>query len=468
VPFYRAGQFWGVATIDMALERLTQETARFKLGTGGYAFIVSQQGHFIAHPDAAKIMHGTIQEENPELAALMMAGGSGFVPTTDPRNKQAAWIAYEPVKSSGFSLGLVYPTAAVMGEAFALRRELIALGAVAVIALFVALIVISRSISRPVAALAAAAREVAAGNFDQKIDATGATDEVRNLARAFTRMTRDLQMRMQELRYTTTLKERLEGELAGARAIQMALLSQDFPATPEFEIHAVVRPAREIGGDFYDFYRLDEDRYVFLIADVSGKGIPAALFMAVTKTLLKASSSGELSPGEIVARVNNGLCAETDTGMFVTLLYALLNTATGEIEFCNAGHLPPFLVRENGDVSPLDAPNCAALGLLRDLEYGTARTHLAPGDTLFLFTDGVTEALDGRREFYSPQRLQIVLRDVHGLPVSRITRGVVQDVRSFSGEHGQSDDISVLALRWHGSSAASRTGASSPLTATLS
>jgi sigma-B regulation protein RsbU (phosphoserine phosphatase) len=339
---------------------------------------------------------------------------------------------------------------------------------VAVIALFAALIVISRSISRPVAALAAAAREVAAGNFDQKIDAAGATDEVRNLARAFTRMTRDLQMRMQELRYTTTLKERLEGELAGARAIQMALLSQDFPATPEFEIHAVVRPAREIGGDFYDFYRLDEDRYVFLIADVSGKAIPAALFMAVTKTLLKASSSGEQSPGEIVARVNNGLCAETDTGMFVTLLYALLNTATGEIEFCNAGHLPPFLVRENGDVSPLDAPNCAALGLLRDLEYDTARTHLAPGDTLFLFTDGVTEALDGRREFYSPQRLQIVLRDVHGLPVSRITRGVVQDVRSFSGEQGQSDDISVLALRWHGSSAASHAGASSPLTATLS
>jgi sigma-B regulation protein RsbU (phosphoserine phosphatase) len=340
-----------------------------------------------------------------------------------------------------------------MAQAFDLQKELGAVGLIGVAGLLVAVAFIARSISRPIAVLAQAAQDVAAGHFDQRLDASGTTDEVRRLTFAFNKMTRDLQMRMQELRYTTTLKERLEGELTAARNIQMSLLRKTFPAFPErteLDIHAVVRPAREVGGDFYDFYFVDEDRLCVVLGDVSGKGIPAALFMAVTKTLLKANSSAVLSAGEIVGNVNHELSGEGDTGMFVTLLYALLNTATGEVELANAGHHPPFHVQANGSIAALTGRSGVALGLVPGLEYPLNRVQLQPGDALFFYTDGVTEALSAGREFYSTDRLQGLLGNVHGEPADEINRAVVQDVRTFTAEREQSDDISVLTLRWLG------------------
>ncbi len=450
VPFYKDGKFFGVATIDVALAHLTKETERFKMGVGGYAFIVSQQGRFLAYPDPAKIMNGSLQEMNSELANKMMGGTRGFIHTRDPLRGRDAWVAFEPVPSSGFSLAMVYPADEVMAEAYKLRSELIGLGVLGVVVLVVALLLLARSISRPVAALAEAAREVAGGNFETKIDAHGATDEVRGLAQAFNKMTRDLQMRMHELRYTTTIKERLEGELAGARSIQISLLPKEFPKAEDFELHAIVKPAREVGGDFYDFFRLADGRLAILIGDVSGKGIPAALFMAVTKTLIKASSLPGRSLGEIMFAVNNELCNEADSGMFVTLLYALLDTDTGDLEFCNAGHPSPYLLRADGQVVPLDAPPGVAFGLMHGVEFRSIRVRMATNESLFMFTDGVTEALDKNRVFYTTRRLQVVLRDVHELSADRVTRAVVRDVRAFSGEAEQSDDISVLALRWLG------------------
>jgi sigma-B regulation protein RsbU (phosphoserine phosphatase) len=148
--------------------------------------------------------------------------------------------------------------------------------------------------------------------------------------------------------------------------------------------------------------------------------------------------------------VNDELCEEADAGMFVTLLMVILDTATGKIDYCNAGHLSPFLIDAKGQISPLDGGHSPALALANGLKFQSAGRHLAPGDTLFFFTDGVTEALNGAREFYTPQRLQIVLRDVAALPVHKMTRSVVQDVRTFAAEQEQADDISVLALRWIG------------------
>jgi sigma-B regulation protein RsbU (phosphoserine phosphatase) len=279
------------------------------------------------------------------------------------------------------------------------------------------------------------------------------TDEVRNLMNAFNKMTRDLQMRMQELRYTTTVKERFEGELNAARSIQMSLVPKHFPAfpgRPEFEVHALLRPAREIGGDLYDFYFLDEEWLCFLIGDVSGKGVPAALFMAVTKTLLKASSSRSVPMDKMIAHVNDELCEQTDSGMFVSLLYAHLNTRTGALEFCNAGHPIPYLLDGDQKTRPLTGTKDVAIGAMSALDYHMTRVQLTPGDTLFFYTDGVTEAMDRGDRFYSNARLECVLNDVGALEVEKITRGVVRDVRTFCGEREQSDDISVMALRWHG------------------
>ena len=452
VPFRREERFWGIATIDIAMTQLIAETQGIVVGKSGYAFIVSRQGRFVACPDHAKIMKATVQEANPVLGKRMLAGGEGFLRTTEPMQNRTAWIAYAPIQGRELSLAIVYPESEALGEARALRNELLAIGLVGLAGLFTALVVVARSVSKPITQLAAAAQQVAQGDLGQRLSVDAPTMEVANLANAFNKMTRDLQMRMQELRYTTTVKERIEGELGAARGIQMSLVPKTFPAFPErkeFGVHALLRPAREVGGDFYDFYFLDDDRLCFLIADVSGKGIPAALFMAVTKTLLKAGASRGLPVVQMMARMNDELCGQTDGGMFVSVVFAVLDVKTGALTFCNAGHPAPFHLSAAG-VAPLDGPRNVALGAMPGLAYQAGTAQLAPDDALFLYTDGVTEALDEAGEFYGSARLQSVLTEAAALGVEKITRRVFSDVRAFCGEREQSDDISVMALRWHG------------------
>lgn len=395
----------------------------------------------------------------------MRSGREGVLRTTSPRDAQKAWVAYAPIllepagaesgarRRSEMSLGIVSVEAGTMDPAMHLLLTQVMIGVAGLAALFGAIIIVARSVSRPIAELSSGAQQVAAGNLALTIAGRPGTTEVQELTKAFNKMTRDLRMQMQEVRYTTMLRERLEGELSAARSIQMSLLPKTFPAFPhrhEFDIHAIVRPAREVGGDFYDFFLIDADRLCVVIGDVSGKGVPAALFMAVSKSLLKATALAGRPMAEIVATVNEELCEEATGGMFVTLLFAILHIASGELEYCNAGHLAPFVLGSDGSVARLEGEHAPALALASGLPFPIARHRLAVGETLFFFTDGVTEALSTSREFYTLRRLQIVLRDVYALPASTITRSIVQDVRAFSAEHEQADDISVMALRWLG------------------
>jgi sigma-B regulation protein RsbU (phosphoserine phosphatase) len=453
VPFRRDDLFWGVATIDIALTQLVAETRKIAVGRTGYALIISQSGRYLAFPDEARVMKASLQEAAPDLAEPMRAGRAGFLRTKEPLRGEDAWIAYAPIEAPGFSLALVYPKREVLAEAFDLQREQLALGVLGLLALFGALYFVTRSVSKPISVLARTAGEIAAGDLDRRFEVNDPVEEVRQLTTAFNKMTRDLQMRMQELRYTTTVKERIEGELNAARSIQMSLIPKKFPAFPdrcELDLHALVKPAREVGGDFYDFHLVDEDWLCFFIGDVSGKGVPAALFMAVTKTLLTASSSKPGASAEMLAKVNQELCAQTDSGMFVSLLHGLLDLRTGALELGNAGHPSPFVLGADGTVTPMDTRRNIALGAVSPMDYQITHAQLAPGDALFLFTDGVTEALSTGGQFYTAARLQIALRDVATLPAEKITRGVARDVQAFSAEREQSDDISVMAVRWHG------------------
>ncbi|RYD67565.1 MAG: hypothetical protein EOP84_30445, partial [Verrucomicrobiaceae bacterium] len=296
-------------------------------------------------------------------------------------------------------------------------------------------------------------QEVSSGNLEQRLDIYTRSEEVRNLTNAFRKMTRDLRMQMEELRYTTSMQQRLEGELAAARSIQMSMMTRRFPAFPdrkEVDIHAIVKPARAVGGDFYDFYFIDSDCLCLLIGDVAGKGVPAALFMAVSKTLLKANAAHASSPADMLAKVNEELCAESSGGMFVSLVLALLNVRTGEVEVCNAGHPAPLRITPDHRVDALSGHSGIALGAWRGLPYQSVRHKLEPGDTLVFYTDGITEALSPEEQFYSAARLQRVLEPMAGKSAEQITRTVVQDVRAFGAEHEQADDLTLLTVRWLG------------------
>ena len=258
--------------------------------------------------------------------------------------------------------------------------------------------------------------------------------------------------RTEELRRTVAEKERISSELRIASEIQKSILPRTFPPFPDredFEIYAETIPAREMGGDFYDFFLIDADHLGFVIADVSDKGMPAAIFMAVSRTLIKATALTGLAPGECLRHVNSLLCPDNDSAMFVTVFYGILDTKTGEVEYSNAGHNLPYLLRISGEIEMVRGTGGMALGVMEGITFETKRVVLRSSDALFLYTDGITEALDPEGHLFSDERLRTFLREVTGLPPTNILRRAVAEVRAFSAGAPQSDDISALALHYH-------------------
>ncbi|HEY7534425.1 MAG TPA: PP2C family protein-serine/threonine phosphatase, partial [Thermodesulfobacteriota bacterium] len=276
-------------------------------------------------------------------------------------------------------------------------------------------------------------------------------DEVGKLNESFIYMKRALKQYIKELTETTAVKERIESELKIAHDIQMSILPKIFPPFPdrrEFEIYATIEPAKEVGGDFYDFFFVDDDNLCFTIGDVSGKGVPASLFMAVTKTLIKAKSSKDILPDEILTKVNEELCSENDFGMFVTIFCGVLNTRTGEVCYSNGGHNLPYVLHSHGGIEPLKNTGGMGLGVIEDTKFETKKITLHTGDLLFLYTDGVTEAMDTEGNLFSDGRLKKFLERANGLGAREIISGAINEINIFSSGAPQSDDITVLAIKY--------------------
>jgi len=249
---------------------------------------------------------------------------------------------------------------------------------------------------------------------------------------------------------------RLESELAAARKLQIGMVPHIFPppsAEWPIDLFAMMEPAREVGGDLYDFFTLADGRFCFLIGDVSGKGMPAALFMARTKSLVRIATElmrggdrGLATSSDIIARVNRELAENNDDMMFVTMFFAILNPATGDLEYCNAGHNPPYRLKGDQLVA-VEEPRAIFLGVQADAVYQRGRFSLAPGEMIYLFTDGVTEAQDAGATLFSEERLEAVLRRAGGRSSADLVNAVVAEVSSFVGTAEASDDITMLALR---------------------
>lgn len=254
-------------------------------------------------------------------------------------------------------------------------------------------------------------------------------------------------------RYIADAAARIDAELAFAKAIQHSALPSVFPPFPnrsEFEIWASMHTAREVGGDFYDFYFVDDDTLAFLVADVSGKGIPAAMFMMQSKTLLKSYAETGMSVEAVFGDANKKLCEGNDAGMFVTAWMACLNVRTGLLSFANAGHNPPLLRRRDGSIEYLKTKPGLVLAGMEGIRYRKNELRLEPGDMLYLYTDGVTEATDARSRLYGEERLLSALRANGASDVAAVCRAVKADVDAFVGEAEQFDDITMLCLEYKG------------------
>ena len=256
---------------------------------------------------------------------------------------------------------------------------------------------------------------------------------------------------IREMQAEHTQLESIKGDLAIAREIQLAILPRIFPPFPENEdqldIAAQMTAAKDVGGDFYDFFRIDDDRIGFVIADVSGKGIPAAIFMAVSRTLIRAMGIRGGSPAECMRYVNELLAKESVNCMFVTVFYGIYNIQTGEITYCNAGHNPPYLLKHDSCVEALPMSKDPMVGAVEGLSYHEQKIQLEKGDALFMFTDGVTEAMNVSLEEFGEQRMEQTLQQADGKSGQEVIDAVTGEVKAFVEEAEQSDDITMLVLK---------------------
>ena len=242
----------------------------------------------------------------------------------------------------------------------------------------------------------------------------------------------------------------LRQELGVAAQMQESILPTEFPGDRRYELHASMTPAREVGGDFYDFFRLEDDRMGIVVADVSGKGVPAALFMMVSRTLMKGTAIGETNPARCLREVNELLSESNEESMFVTVFYTTLDPASGRVEFANAGHNLPYVVKSSGEVRQVDSAPGIVLGVLPDFEFPGGTLDLEPGDVLFFYTDGVNEAMDEAGVEFGDERLAAVLAEAAGSSADAFSDRVVKAVHAHAGEAPQSDDITCMTLRYLG------------------
>ncbi|MGB1027646.1 MAG: PP2C family protein-serine/threonine phosphatase, partial [Rhodospirillaceae bacterium] len=247
-----------------------------------------------------------------------------------------------------------------------------------------------------------------------------------------------------------TAKARMERELDIARTLQITLLPQKMPDHPAYAGRASMTPAREMSGDFYDFFPLGPDKLGLVIADVSGKGVPAAFFMAISRTVLQANAQEVVDPGACLARVNDALCDQNPLDLFVTVFYGVLDLRSGLLRYANGGHNPPLRVLRGGVVEDVPRTGGMALGVMPDMPYDEASVTLQVEDMLFLFTDGISEAMNAAGEEFTEGRLSRVLVEARGDPVDSVLQQVTDAVEAFVGSAPQSDDITCLALRYLG------------------
>lgn len=370
---------------------------------------------------------------------------------------------YAPVKDANGNVIAIFAADFSMNNLIEEIRHDVIQAAVWVIVMVVALLtlysfVIHRRLILPLKQLTASVQ-----NFIVQRDGTEkkmhfvpvkvpADNELRDLAEAYHKMAEDISVYVTDLKEVTAAKQSIETELNVAKNIQEMLLPHIFPPFTKddhFSIYATIEPAKSVGGDYYDFYMIDSDHVCFTIADVSGKGVPAALFMVIAKTIMKNQAAAKLDPDQILAGANNQLNEDNDEGMFVTAFIAVLELSTGRLAYSNAGHNPPVLMRKNGEIAFLPVDKNIVLAIMHDMEFTLQEILLAEGDVLFLYTDGVTEAMNCNQEQYTESRLLECLHSLksEGCSLQVLLKEVRQSLTEHVGSAEQSDDITMMAVR---------------------
>ncbi|MCW7754256.1 SpoIIE family protein phosphatase [Desulfobotulus sp. H1] len=452
------------------LNNLEANFRNIHIGQSGSVFLFDRQGDLLIPParENPDFLHTALQERDATLFQTLKdlaSSGRGASLTlvlpdeNQSPGKREILCTYFP--ALGWYLAVMAHTDETHAPAKALVTRLtLIIASLFCISLFVGLW-LSIRMTRPLNTLASFAKALPDTDFTSSETACAVIahlpdchkDEVGRLARAIIFMESSLRENIRSLVATTAINERMEGELGVAREIQLGLLPKTFPPFPnhrEFDLHASLEPAREVGGDLYDFFFMDDSHFCFAVGDVSGKGVPASLFMAITRTLLRAAAAREKDPARMLASMNNDLASSNPNSMFVTLFIGILNLETGHLLYANGGHNPPVLMTPDDKAIFLTGRSGPLVGAMEDMPYHVLETALHPGDTLFLYTDGITEAMDTEQRLYTDPRLLNLLDRLQGFSPEAILKEIDADVALHVGEAEPSDDITMLCLRYTG------------------
>ncbi len=431
-----------------------------EIGGVAYVFVSDAQGEIVSHtfvPVVPKEVLPLIKQSRSSLLTgdvvttkLQVQGLGDFIHIYAPILAGVAGFVHVGM-DLGFIRAQIWSTAV---------KQQGLMFVIFILSIVVAYILVNR-ISRPLNQLADYTHSLASHDFSAGLDIPAeiealpqkSKDEIGKLAESFINMERTLQRYLKDLEETTATKERIESELKIAHDIQMSMVPKTFPPFPdrtEVDIYATLVPAREVGGDFYDFFFIDDHRLCFAIGDVSGKGVPASLFMALTKTMFRATGGRQNATAEtIISRLNGEICRDNESCMFVTVFCGVLDVRSGQVEYSNAGHNLPYVL-SNGVVTAVPKTGGMALGVTESVDFHAGRLLLKPGDRLVLYTDGVTEAMDKDDQLFSESRMEETLQGVNGQSSEEVIKRVVKDVHHFSAGAPQSDDITLLVLGYTG------------------
>ena len=428
-----------------------------------YSFLISGKGTFIVHPDKKRIVrdnYSSIAKAASDTATAnlfgqMMMEGRKVDPDTftiefdvDGRD---SYLFHTPIKHAGWSMVLVVPMLALELPSYVVAGLLVFLLLTAMFVVWLVSRTFIKRATKPLKQLASSAEEVAKGNFSASLPEIKHNDEIRQLRDSFDDMQQSLKTYIEELKVTTASKAAIENELKVAHDIQMSMLPKIFPPYPErhdIDIYGLLNPAKDVGGDLFDFCIRDNQLF-FCIGDVSGKGVPASLVMAVTHSLFRNISAHTSKPHFIMSALNKALADGNDNNMFVTIFIGVLDLGNGHLCYCNAGHDEPLLIGEHVDLLPCD-PNLP-VGIMPEWEFSLQEMDIAPKTTIFLYTDGLTEAEDGSHAQFDLQRVvdkaSSLVAEGKNQPTV-IVNEMTEAVGAFVGDATQSDDLTMLAINY--------------------
>jgi len=459
IPVYNKGEIASLIRYDIALSFLQEKlinTTSFKIGN---SFMVSSTGTLITHQDQSLVMNHTLfslaeeYKDNAlkDLGSAMIHGemGHAFIKGKSPM--AFSWIYYQPLSSNHWSVAIAIPERDLMAPI----NLILVIQTITSLLIFlsVAAIIYARtvSVSKPLQSLAIAADMIGAGDFEAQLPISDKSYEISRLTHSFAAMQKSLKDYIENLKITTEEKNKIRGDVIYASEIQTNLIPKQCTnpfGIKEIRTHGVLEPAGDIGGDLYDFFLIDENHFCFVIADVLGKGIVAAMAMTMVSTLLPSIAPFYKSSSELLQKLNEFLCKNNVEANFVTALLGILNIKTGVLQYSNCGHVPMFIRKIDHSYTCYIETHSTALGVFEDLKIGYDTIHLDKGDEIILFTDGITEAQNSAEDFLGLAGLEAIIEGLQYPNPEKTANSILEAVHEHAKGSTHKDDITLLVLDW--------------------